>query len=426
MTASAEAIAITAEAPTTGDGLSAATAYEIDTAAKLQWMSEDLDAFYKLTADITVNTGDATTWETTAPDNLFTPVGAWNTQFTGQLDGQGYTISGLYINVTGDSGGLFGCVGDGVVITNFAIVNSYIASVGNGGSIVSQTQGTATGTISISKIYSDAIINAGTTGNGGGGIIGGLSGDAATALTVDSCIFAGSVTVKNYAGGILGNGNGHDGTISNCLNLGTVTATYRYSAGIVGRNDRAGFTVESCINVGELNCTDTPDTYCRSLIISNSTTKNPIVNNCYYTTLDTATRNCTESNVNLTIIKNLYGTNATVTIETWTKRADDIMIPTAITAFAPVSSLFFTITDETTEDTTAEEPDDTTVALDDTTVKLDDTTVVPNNTTVKSNDTTVAVNTNDEGCTCSGSSTLIPTLFLLIGGAMFVFIKKKV
>ena len=97
-----------------GNG-SAASPYQIANAAQLAYFSSYVNSnatartkSYILTADITLNEGDAATWGETAPANAFTPVGSWSGAFGGTFDGNGKTISGLYVKSTGDSQGLFG------------------------------------------------------------------------------------------------------------------------------------------------------------------------------------------------------------------------------------------------------------------------------------------------------------------------------
>jgi hypothetical protein len=55
------------------------------------------------------------------------PIGTSSNPFTGSLDGQGYEISGLFINrPEQDEIGLFGCVGDAGVINNVEVVNATV------------------------------------------------------------------------------------------------------------------------------------------------------------------------------------------------------------------------------------------------------------------------------------------------------------
>jgi len=75
-----------------GDG-SVGNPYQISTTTHLQNMDTDLTAYYILINDIDAST--TSTWNSGAG---FAPVGDDSTDFDGDLDGQGYEITGLFIN----------------------------------------------------------------------------------------------------------------------------------------------------------------------------------------------------------------------------------------------------------------------------------------------------------------------------------------
>jgi hypothetical protein len=111
------------------------------------------------------------------------PIGTSSNPFTGSLDGQGYEISGLFINRPDeDEVGLFGCVGEAGAIDNVEVVNAtitgkqYVAGVVgnnlgtlsncyfsgsiNGDRCLGALAGLNVGTISNSHYnYSDVLIN---------------------------------------------------------------------------------------------------------------------------------------------------------------------------------------------------------------------------------------------------------------------------
>ena len=78
----------------------------------------------KLGADIVINTGDASTWGTTAPRYTWKCSTTWGNRFAGNFDGQGHVISGLYSNY-GQECGLFGTITGGNTIQNVSVINSY-------------------------------------------------------------------------------------------------------------------------------------------------------------------------------------------------------------------------------------------------------------------------------------------------------------
>ena len=83
---------------------------------------------YVLTADISLNdTADFDTWQNTAPEYAWESIGCKDAQglmheFRGVFDGQGHTISGLYLpgDVHTEGGGLFGKV-DKATIRNVTL-----------------------------------------------------------------------------------------------------------------------------------------------------------------------------------------------------------------------------------------------------------------------------------------------------------------
>ena len=168
-------------------------------------------------------------------DNQWTPIGSNTNPFKGTFDGQGHTISGIYINNTEIRQGLFGYV-DGEEIRNLSVANSYIRARGLVGGIV------------------------GVSNNG----------------TVTNCSFSGVVSGtddEESIGGIIGyNGQG---TVSNCSNSGTVRAEGRSSSvgGIVGYNDHS--TVSNCSNTGTISGTSLVG----GIVGNNSSGE---VSECYY------------------------------------------------------------------------------------------------------------------------------------------------
>ena len=213
----------------------------------------DANEHFALGSDIVVNTGDAKTWGTTAPQTVFEkPMSS----FHGQLDGKGHSISGLCIKVSGDRAALFYQIEKGSTVKNLRIVNSYIEL--NAGSATYVTSGTFAGRLhgNIEGCYSDAVVVgiSAATNNSLGGIVGMVNENGAT---VKGCVFAGSVTSENAgAGGIVGkiNGGKTGVVISDCLNLGDVKTGFTRSGGILGENsnnDEPANKIINCINLSK-------------------------------------------------------------------------------------------------------------------------------------------------------------------------------
>jgi len=227
---------------------------EIETVQELYGFSEisQTDSFsgdtIKLVKDITVNEGTASNWGSAAPKKAWTPIGT-NAAFAGTFDGQGHTISGIYVNKTGDYSGLFAITTTSSNIKDLRLENSYIYGSGHHvGSIAGRGNGT------FDKIYSDTTVVSG--GYNAGGIIGQMNAGANNQIT--NCWFDGSVS-GNRAGGMVGQALCYKLTMTNCLNTGSVSGG-EYVGGLCG--SRTGddnpnyFTIQDCMSTGELTHTD--------------------------------------------------------------------------------------------------------------------------------------------------------------------------
>ncbi len=235
-------------------------AYLIQSAADMAYFVKsvnDQGNFYvgktvKLTTDIVWNEGDASSWKKdTTGLNAWTPIGPWGKHFQGIFDGQGHTVSGLFFSGAGNAG-FFGVLwGGATTVKNLNVVNSAFFSTGtNVGGIAGVVRGNKT---VIENIYVDAYVEG---PDNVGSIVGTLWNNENGNLTVKNCVANGTVkSTGNYGGGIVGmQGSGTTVlTISDCLNLATVTAN-SYAGGING-----GFTwtargqtltVTDCIGLG--------------------------------------------------------------------------------------------------------------------------------------------------------------------------------
>ncbi len=156
------------------------------------------DIYFLITADIDLEGSGQNKWN---------PIGTAEHPFTGILDGDSHTISGLYINdETADNQGLFG-------------VNA--------------------GTIQ------DVMVEGMVTGHDNAGGIAGIN--AATGL-ISGCVADVDVTGNDYVGGIAGK---NEGMIENCTSYGTVTGN-DYIGGIAGSNEETG-TIKNGVNNGNVS-----------------------------------------------------------------------------------------------------------------------------------------------------------------------------
>ena len=142
------------------------TKFSIGTAAELSGLAALVSAFevfdetivIKLTADIDLGNRE------------WTPIGGdsdWS--FGGTFDGQGHTISGLYINNSSQYQGLFGYIDSSAIVQNLIV----------------------TGSVTTSKEYTGGIVGRSPRNKG----------------TVRNCGFYGTVTATGISGGVVGGGN---------------------------------------------------------------------------------------------------------------------------------------------------------------------------------------------------------------------------
>ena len=242
----------------------------------------------KLTADILLNDTEGwENWGSTAPAHTWTPIGnSWENQFTGTLDGDGHSVSGIYINSEAECQGLVGYLYNGGTLQNLGVKASYIKGgyrVGglcgwnDGGTVTNcYNTGNVTGTgnyVGGLCGWNDGgtVTNCYNTGNvtGTGDYVGGVCGynDG----TVTNCYNTGSVAGNIRVGGVCGNSWG---TVTNCYNTGNVTGTGDYVGGVCGDNYIG--TVTNCYNTGSVEGNDYVGGVCGY--------NNRTVTNCYYLT----------------------------------------------------------------------------------------------------------------------------------------------
>ena len=296
--------------------------------------------YIKLDADLVFNTGNAADWATTPPANEIPPVGydgGSAGHFAGTFDGQGYTVSGVYTNQPANTYGygLFGAT-NGATIKNLRMSNSAfkITTKGWSGALVGEVlDGHLT---TIQNVYLDNTVYVTSTQNSVGGIVGGID-SSGSSLSISNSVFAGTVSAsgKKQVGGFVGNGNAHTVTITNCLMIGSVIGGSDQVCGFIGVNGTANNTLTGCVYAG-IECGKYP--------FFQSSVAGATVSNCY--SIGTGSsghmyRDSSNSSANVTSVtmKDLWRTDASVTISGWTKRANDIMIPTGVATFAPASGL---------------------------------------------------------------------------------------
>ena len=184
--------------------------------------------------------------------------------FTGELDGQGKTISGLHCDIAlasgGESWGLFDTL-KGATVRDINFTNVLIITYNHGDKStfhVGALAGSANNNAIVFGITVSGIVKMDGSGQGVARV-GGVIGDVAD-CTISNC--TNNATVRSakgsaFAGGIVGASAGS--TYTNCHNTGFVNAhnmvmfgTARVG-GIIGQNNGA-LTVVGCTHSGSLKC----------------------------------------------------------------------------------------------------------------------------------------------------------------------------
>ena len=282
--AGASADAIELEQPIGGSG-TAADPYRIASAAELYWFAQYVnadhyDACAALVDEITVNERVLTESGELVSDidslHRWTAICNVSVSYTGTFNGNGHTISGLYcVGSHAEYIGLFGRVGNGGVVKDVIIEDSYVEGVNSAGGVCNQNAGemnkcSFSGIVKTSAIGAPSVggvcaVNSGkiiqcessaaVTSRGNYGRAGGVCGE--NSGTVSYCYNTGSVTNNNgddNLGGVCGQ---NSGTIENCYNTGSVsgygyngTASGSTTGGVCGNNSGS---ITNCYNTGNVH-----------------------------------------------------------------------------------------------------------------------------------------------------------------------------
>ena len=247
------------ELPTgmTGKGTEAEP-FELKTADHLAWFRDfvnegSMEACAKIADD--VKEIDMSTvchkadTEKQVAELSWTPIGNFGNKYQGTFDGNGKTISNLYINATSDCAGFFGYA-EKCSIKNITFDNAKVKSSEYDTGILAGFE------------YSCIIENVKTLKNcsvEGYKYVGGIVGDACG--NIINCENHAMVKgEKDNVGGVLGSYNGSSNSITSCANYGEVTSMGALVGGIVGIFESG--TIQNSANYGDI----TGDMYVGNLI----------------------------------------------------------------------------------------------------------------------------------------------------------------
>src|SRR5574344_1281813 len=240
---------VTQAAAMTGSG-TAADPYLISSAADLVTFRDKVNASTnnaglcaKLTADIDLasvcgaNVGTSgTDWIPMANEDKVngTPVYSYYNGYTGTFDGNGKTISGLYVNAPEPNSQALFCNMYGTV-KNLTVVSN-ITGRSSGAAIAVNNYGTVTGCTTKGTITA--------TGSAGGVV-------SSNMKDVEYCTNEATVTSSTdpQAGGIAAFSNTAASVINCCVNKGTITNTGKYGTDVGGIIGYGGCIITNCCNM---------------------------------------------------------------------------------------------------------------------------------------------------------------------------------
>ena len=203
----------------------------VNTVYDLQNMNNNKAGTYALGRDI--DAGITSGWNSGAG---FLQIGAGNS-FTGNLDGQGHTISGLFINRPSDQNvGLVSYLASGATVSNVGVIGATVTGHTSVGAIVGNNYGAVT------NVYSSGSVTA--TSAGAGGLVG------YNFQTVSNGYSNSTVSGPLYVGGAIGLNNcsgpgcaSTPGLLSQIYATGAVTGTGTGPSSIGGLVGFSGGTI---------------------------------------------------------------------------------------------------------------------------------------------------------------------------------------
>ena len=191
--------------------------------------------------------------------HAWTPIGTRENPFRGMFNGNGHTVSGLYVNDSeADFQGLFGVI-SGASVYNVTVKDSYfntrdhagsVVGFARDGSVISSCNNDGTSIYTVNRAggivgWTDHSDVYNCSGNGYCYSIrcsGGIVGDVYSSGKIYNCYYAGDVEGNNLAGGITGGSTSAD--IQNCISLGNVSL-YMLAGGSGSRSIQNSFALQN-------------------------------------------------------------------------------------------------------------------------------------------------------------------------------------
>ena len=247
----------TAIPPSEGDGKTG-NPYIITKAEELAWFRNQVNSgnsfiCAKISDDVEVIDMSTVCHAENKSQNLeklsWEPIGknSYGYQYWGTFDGNGKTITNLYINASQNNVGLFGITSEGTIKN----LTFEYANVTNTGAFTGILVGYADGYGNASDLQNIKISN--TCQIKGGKETGGIAGDLSYANAYN-CVNYATVQGNYRVGGLFGYYSNKKSSITTCANHGNVTATSTDAGGLVGYFISG--TIQDCANYGDVKGTE--------------------------------------------------------------------------------------------------------------------------------------------------------------------------
>ena len=244
--------------------------------------------YYKLGADIILNKGQiiddkgALVADSTKL-HKWTPIGNSNIGFSGNFDGNGHTVSGMFINTTSSHNGLFG--NNHGTVQNISVKNSWISGGKYTAGIVGSSVGSVENLTNYASVSGKEDCIGGVLGNSsqkdykynsviknvinhgiviGNKNVGGVAG-CATYVTVDGAQNSASIEGFGYVGGVFGGiGSSSNNDVKNLKNIGNINGSH-FVGGISGHCGGASLNINTLQSAASYLCSNAKNWPCGNL-----------------------------------------------------------------------------------------------------------------------------------------------------------------
>lgn len=240
-------------------GKDASGVYQIGTAEELAWLAAEINN--------SSNNSQSYSAVLTADIDLgyrpWTPIGCYvdwqnNHPYRGVFDGQGHTVSGLYVTALSNGyAGLFGYTSGSTTIKNLTVegeirLEDVSTTAKHIGGIVGEANA------KLERCVSRVRISAAGFGTRDTCAVGGIAGKLSSAMT--DCRFEGSIDItckrggayiSGGVGGLAGNAAG--GALTRCVNTGAVTVDKGTGVGGIAGITSREVTFTQCANTGHIS-----------------------------------------------------------------------------------------------------------------------------------------------------------------------------